>query len=293
MAHITVLKKEAVEALTLNENSVVFDCTIGAGGHSAEIIKHLGKDGVYVGFDVDITALENLTLPKTVATIHLVNRNFRELGEVAAELSLIPTAILADLGWRSEQFESGKKGFSFTSDEPLHMTYGESSSYDFTASTIVNEWEEQSLIDIIAGYGEDRSAKRIATAIVKAREEEEIKTAKQLADIIYEAVPSFRRRQKIHPATKTFQALRIAVNDELGALKSLLDSGFESLAPGGRMAVISFHSLEDRIVKRFFRELAHDLSGKIITKRPIVASEQELSSNPRARSAKLRIIEKV
>jgi len=293
MAHITVLKEEAVNSLTLNSNSVVVDCTLGAGGHAAEIIKHLDKSGVYVGIDADITAIDSLeSLKKSACTVHLVHSNFSQLTEVLEKLELKPDAILADLGWRSEQFEDVAKGFSFNKDEPLIMTYGNPESHVFTAGDIVNDWAEESIADVIYGYGGEQFSRRIAKAISIARKEADITTAKQLAGIVEDAVPGFYRKGRIHPATKTFQALRIAVNDELGVLRTLLQDGFDSLASDGKMAIITFHSLEDKIVKEFFREIARDEKGVRITKKPIIATDEELKSNPRARSAKLRVVQK-
>ncbi len=294
MAHITVLKTEAVEALSLKSDSVVFDCTLGSGGHAREILKHLGKPGVYVGLDADITAIEKVTLPETNgARVELINRNFSEVKAAAVELALTPTAILADLGWRTEQFEEGNKGFSFNQDEPLLMTYGNPEDYIFTAYDIVNEWREESIADVIYGYGEETAGRRIARAIVTARKKHPIKTAKELADIIVDAMPAARKHGRLHPATKTFQALRIAVNDELGVLKTLLEDGFELLKSEGRLAIISFHSREDKIVKEFFKDKVKTEVGRLVTKKPIVPSREEEVQNPRSRSAKLRIIEKI
>jgi 16S rRNA (cytosine1402-N4)-methyltransferase len=293
MAHITVLKNEAVEALTLKSDSVVFDCTLGAGGHAEVILKSLGSSGVYVGFDADNTAIESFKVPKgTKATVHLVNRNFKEIKAVASELKLTPTAIVADLGWRTEQFEAGGKGFSFQKDEPLSMTYGLPENYTFTAYDIVNEWAEESIADVIYGYGEETAARRIARAIVEARKKSPIVSSLTLADIVYKAMPAVRKRSRLHPATKTFQALRIAVNDELGVLLQLLTDGFDLLAPNGRIAIISFHSREDKVVKEFFKTKAHEHQGVLVNKKPIVPSRDEEISNPRSRSAKLRILEK-
>ncbi len=294
MAHITVLESESVTALALNENSVVVDCTLGSGGHARAILRMLGPNGVYIGFDVDKTAIEAQASLETEfeATVVLIHSNFADIQEQLQSRNLKPTAILADLGWRSEQFEEGNKGFSFNYDEPLLMTFGEPEQYPYTALDIVNDWEVQSITDILEGYGEERSAFRIANAIVAAREEGPIKTSGQLAEIVSAAVPAFRLRSRTHPATKTFQALRITVNDELGVLRTLLKDCFELLEPEGRLAVISFHSLEDRIVKRFTKDKARDQLATLVNKRPIIASDEELEVNPRSRSAKLRILEK-
>lgn len=294
--HKTVLLKEAVEGLALKEDSVVVDCTLGSGGHASAIIEQLGPKGIYIGIDADRSAVEAAKerFKAVVPQTHFVHANFSKVKSVVEELGLpAPTAILADLGWRSDQFEAGGKGFSFAADEPLLMTYGEPGSYTFTAYDIVNDWEETSIADVIYGYGEERFSRRIAKAIVEARTKQPIKTAKELAEIVRSAVPGFARQGRIHPATKTFQALRIAVNDELGALKTLLNDGFVLLAPAGRMAIITFHSLEDRIVKQFNRDKKHDHLAEMINKKPITAGSEELQENPRARSAKMRIIEKL
>lgn len=294
MAHISVLTKEVITALALTPDSVVVDCTVGVGGHATAILSALQAEGRYIGFDVDATALAELPSSiKDDARVTLINANFKNIQTELASRDITPTALVADLGWRSEQFEEGKRGFSFNADEPLQMTYGNPEDYEFTAADIVNEWAEESIADIIYGYGEERAARAIAAAIVTAREEQEIKTAKALADIVTSAVPAFRRRGRIHPATQTFQALRIAVNDELGVLKTLLEDGFAVLAPQGRMAIITFHSLEDRIVKHTFKQLTHDQKAVAVTKKPVTASREECTGNPRARSAKLRVIEKV
>ena len=294
MAHISVLTKEVITALALTPDSVVVDCTVGVGGHAAAILSALQAEGRYIGFDVDAAALAELPVSiKDDARATLINANFKNIQTELSSRGVTPTAIVADLGWRSEQFEEGKRGFSFSTDDPLQMTYGNPEDYEFTAADIVNEWAEESIADIIYGYGEERAARAIAAAIVTAREKQEIKTAKALADIVTSAVPAFRRRGRIHPATQTFQALRIAVNDELGVLKTLLEDGFAVLAPQGRMAIITFHSLEDRIVKHTFKQLTHDQKAVTVTKKPVTASREECTGNPRARSAKLRVIEKV
>ena len=293
MKHIPVLLHETVSALALSPNSTVVDATLGGGGHGREILRLLGPKGTYVGIDADPTALANVSLPTEGARIILVNENFRNIKSVVTEHQLQPDAIIADLGWRTDQFEEGGKGFSFHNDEPLLMTFGDPSKHLFTADDVVNEWGEESLRDIIRGYGEERFAGRVAKAIVTAREQGRIKTARALADIIAAAVPSFGRPSKIHPATRTFQAIRIAVNDELGALQEFLKEGFSALAQNGRFAIISFHSLEDRIVKRFWNEQITSGQAIRLHKKPIVADDDERTTNPRSRSAKLRAIEKI
>lgn len=293
MAHVSVLKEETVDSLNLKSDSVVVDCTLGAGGHARSILNLLGSDGVFLGLDVDPLSVEaNSDLMSYAATVHLRVSNFRHLKKELEALHLTPDAIMADLGWRSEQFADGEKGFSFQVDEPLLMTFGNPKDYQFTAHEVVNYWDEESLIDILFGYGEEPAARRIAKAIVAARKSELIATSKQLAEIVTRALPPHRRRGKIHPATKTFQAIRITVNDELQALRELISGGFDSLAPEGRLAIISFHSLEDRVVKKAFRTFVQSNQGQVINKKPIVPTQSEIAENRRSRSAKLRVIEK-
>lgn len=293
MTHITVLKNESIAVLPVERTGVIVDCTYGGGGHSEAILKELSAESTLVSLDVDPTALGSSTSTDP-RHIHLT-ANFRDIVDIAAAHKLTPViGILADLGWRSEQFEASKKGFSFAADEPLLMTFGDPAAHVFTAHDVVNTWEEENLADIIYGYGEERAARRIAKAIVTARASKDITTAAELAAIVSEAIPrAVVRSLRIHPATKTFQAIRIAVNDELGALKDLLQDGFNLLAPGGRLAIITFHSLEDRLVKHRFRALAHDHKATLVTKKPIVPTAEEVATNPRARSAKLRVIEKL
>lgn len=294
MAHITVLKTEAVDMLALKSDAKVLDCTLGAGGHTREILSRLGKNGYLLSLDADHTAIDSYQVSDTATATHeLACANFKDILHVTAKQQISSyDAILADLGWRSEQFEAGDRGFSFLKDEKLAMTYGTPDEYLFTAADIVNTWEESSIADVIYGYGGERAARVVAKAIVTARSTAPITTSKQLADIIEAAVGKFYRRSRLHPATKTFQALRIAVNDELGALERLLEDGFALLAPEGRLAIITFHSLEDRLVKQFFKAKAHDQTARLVTKKPLVATKEEIDHNPRARSAKLRVIER-
>ena len=294
MKHITVLKHEAVLALELKKDSKVVDATYGAGGHAELIIERLGKKGIYVGIDADKTALVPLEFKqKDLPQIHLVNNNFSEIKKILSDLKIEKVdAILADLGWRTDQFTDGLKGFSFQVEEPLIMTYGDPEHYLFTAADIVNDWEEENLADIIYGYGEERYSRRIAKAVVEARKQKSIKTTFDLIAVIERAVPASYRHGRIHFATRTFQALRIAVNDELSVVAKFIAEAKECLTPGGVIAIISFHSLEDRIVKHQFRELVQSGQFVLINKKPLTASEEELKENPRARSAKLRIIKK-
>jgi 16S rRNA (cytosine1402-N4)-methyltransferase len=292
--HIPVLKDEVIEGLALLQDAVVIDCTLGGGGYARDIIARLRANGTYVGIDADRSAIADAAAlgRDAVPRVILKHGNFRRLTEIAAEEGIAKAdAIVADLGWRTDQFTGGGKGFSFTADEPLLMTYGDPERYTFTAADIVNEWEESSIADVIYGYGEERYARRIARAIIAAREIKPIRTGRELADIVTRAVPK-GRFGRIHPATKTFQALRIAVNDELEALRTLIAASLSLLRPHGRLAIVSFHSLEDRIVKQQFKDAEVQGFARRITKRPITATHDELLRNPRARSAKLRIIER-
>jgi len=294
--HITVLTTEAVDSLSLRPDSVVVDATYGAGGHAKEICKILSSKGTFIGIDADPDALSDSDLHKIKSgpAIHLINDNFVNLDTILESLEINEAdAILADLGWRTDQFEDGGKGFSFTSDEPLLMTYGDPENYLFTAHDLVNEWEEENIANVLYGYGDERFSRRIAKAIVENRKISAIDTAKRLSEIIESAVPHFYRKGKTNPATKSFQAIRIAVNDELSYLEAFIDKAVSLVAVGGIIAIISFHSTEDRIVKLKFRELAKTENFELLTKKPIAASDEELSANPRSRSAKLRVIKKV
>lgn len=244
-----------------------------------------------VDIDPDSLARTKERLYDAPAKLIYVQGNFRNLKNLAAEAGVQSAdGIAFDLGWHSEQLSAGR-GLSFKSDEPLVMTLGARSS-TLTAKDIIADWDESAIEEIIRAYGEERFAGRIARAIVDARRREPIETARELAEVVRRAVPAFYRRGRLHPATKTFQALRIAVNDELNALSEALEDALDLLAPGGRVAVISFHSLEDRIVKQAFRAAEDAERGVRITKKPIVPSRAEQQENPRARSAKLRIFEK-
>ncbi len=295
MKHITVLQNEAVAALGLQKNSIVVDATYGAGGHAKLICEQLNKEGVYIGIDADAIAFKDSKLEtRDGQKIHLVNDNFGNLNEVLSSLNIKKVdAILADLGWRTDQFTDGYKGFSFTANEPLLMTYGDPAKYEFTALDIVNSWDEENIADVIYAYGEERHSRKIAKAIVVARKKSSIITALQLSTIIESSVPSFYRKGRLNPATKTFQALRIAVNDELGVLERFITSAIDNLNVNGTLAIISFHSLEDRIIKLRFREYLETEDFKLLTKKPIVATREEILSNPRSRSAKLRAIKKI
>jgi len=286
--HQSVLLNETVLGLNL-KNGVVLDGTFGGGGHSLEILKK------YPG--IKITALdqdENAWRNSKIKFKGMENRiSFRNLNFRNIDVKENFDGIVLDLGLSSDQLENSGRGFSFRQDEPLLMTMKENpSSEDITARDIVNGWSEKNLADIIYGYGEERYARKIARAIVDERQKKEIKTTFDLLKIIEKAVPKIYQKGKLHFATKTFQALRIAVNDELNALKEGLEKGFQVLNKEGRMAVISFHSLEDRIVKNFYREKKNQGLAILINKKPITVGQVELKINNRARSAKLRILKK-
>jgi 16S rRNA (cytosine1402-N4)-methyltransferase len=294
MSHITVLLTEAVAALALARNSTVVDGTVGSAGHAVALCAQLGSTGHYIGIDADRVAIAAARerLARVAPKVTLTTGNFSNLENLLSSSHVeagTVDAVLADLGWRMEQFTDGGKGFSFRVDEPLLMTYGDPSDYAFTAFDIVNDWTETQIATIIAGYGEERYARRIASGIVKARAIAPLHTTGALVHVIESAVPAVYRRGRVHCATRTFQALRMAVNDELTVVEDLISAAVRVLRPGGRLAIITFHSIEDRLVKHRFRELAEQ-GATIITKRPIVPSSEELAHNPRARSAKLRVI---
>ena len=295
--HIPVLLDEVLEGLAIEPDDVVLDCTVGGGGHSEAICRKLGKQATLLGIDADAETLGLVAerLKETECRVLLAEENFRNLDTVLIKLQIpLVSKILFDLGMSSRQLDDSGRGFSFRSNEPLVMTFSSArKDGTLTAADIVNEWSEETLAVILKGYGEERFARRIAQAIVRERTKRPIATTGDLVAIVERAVPAGYRRGRLHPATKTFQALRIAVNDELEALKEGLAKGFDHLEHGGRIAVISFHSLEDRIVKRFFKAQTELKEGRSITKRPITPGKREQQLNPRSRSAKLRILQKI
>jgi 16S rRNA (cytosine1402-N4)-methyltransferase len=297
MKHISVLLNESIDGLAIKSGYTIIDGTLGGGGHTLEIVKRFGKDVRIICFDLDMDAiLRTKELIKNLeSNIIFKNNGFQDIEKVLSELNISKVdRILLDLGLSSFQLEEGSRGFSFQRDEPLLMTMKKDpSDEDLTAYTIVNTWEEETLANIIYGFGEEKYSRKIAKAIVEARLEKEIKTTFDLAGIIEGAVGRFYKGKKINPSTKTFQALRIATNSELQNLEEVIQKGFMSLKSGGRIAIISFHSLEDRIVKKAFIQLKENNIAKIINKKPIVPSEEEIKSNPRSRSSKLRLIEKI
>lgn len=288
MPHLPVLLRDTINLLVLKPGSRIIDCTFGDGGHSRAILQS-APDVRLLGIDTDAENIFRAKKQKEFEKIILVNDNFRNLKKIVLKNNFTEVdAVVMDLGWSSTQFESHGRGFSFLRDEPLDMRLGAS---DLTAEEILNKWTEDELGKILREYGEERAWKKIAKAIVDYRRKKPIITTGQLVEIILAIRPRLSRGAKIHSATKTFQALRIAVNDELNALKKALPQAVEILKSRGRLAVISFHSLEDRTVKHFFHSQIKSLS--IITKKPIVPSREEILANPRCRSAKLRAAEKI
>ncbi len=302
--HQPVLKAETLQALHLQAGYHVLDATVGAGGHAEGILQQTAPTGKVLGLDVDPDALKiaQRRLAPFGDRVQLVQANFDQLARIVAETGFGPIhAIIADLGVSSMQFDTAARGFSFQHEGPLDMRMGP--DVPRSAADLVNTLPEAELADLIYRYGEERRSRRIARAIVRARP---IHTTRRLAEVVSAAVGG-RRGERIHPATRTFQALRIAVNDELGALERFLPQAVAALSPGGWLAVISFHSLEDRIVKQFFRREAtdclcpprqpvctcgHRASLQRVLRKPITAGEAEIAANPRARSAKLRVAQR-
>jgi 16S rRNA (cytosine1402-N4)-methyltransferase len=282
---------EALSLLDLQKGDVVVDATLGMAGHSEAILK--AAEVKLYSFDADADAIAHgrERLKRFGARSTLINANFADLkAQLAREGVTEINKIFFDLGWNKEQLASGR-GFSFLRDEPLNMSYGSKPASGFTAAEILNTWEEKVIADVLFGYGEERFARRIAKAIVERREVKPYTTTIELVETIRDAVPAVYRRGRLNPATKSFQALRVAVNDELGVTEKALHDAWEILAPGGRIAVITFHSIEDRLVKHTFLKFAKK-GGTLITKKPLTATRREVSENPSARSAKMRAIEK-
>jgi len=306
VGHVPVLLKEAIDFLAVKRGGTYLDATVGLGGHSFEIAKRLGAPGHLIGFDKDPAALEVASRLLLVAskpssmqpttsneqlatrdwpTVTLIHASYAEVAEHVAPNSL--DGILADLGVSSLQLGDPARGFSFQADGPLDMRMNPMSGR--TAEQVVNHIDERELADVIYEFGEERRSRRIARAIVRSRP---IQTTKQLVDVVSAAARSMKH-ERIHPATRTFQALRIFVNRELDDLKALLVTAPRVLKPGGRLVVISFHSLEDRIVKDAMREGAKQGLYRLLTKKPVTATEEEIDRNPRSRSAKMRAAERM
>lgn len=307
--HVSVMLEESIDALNIKPEGIYVDATLGGGGHSYRICEKLGSNGKLIGIDQDVNAIAASTerLKDYKEKIILVNDNFKNIKEILQRLNILSVdGVVADLGVSSHQLDEGERGFSYQQDAPLDMRMDRKNP--LSAYNIINEYSEEELTNIIFSYGEEKWARRIAKFIVQRRETAPISTTGELVDVIKKAIPAAARRDGPHPAKRTFQAIRIAVNNELGILESAIMDFADILKPGGRMAIITFHSLEDRIVKQTFSRLSSKCEcppqfpvcvcgkkpvTKIVVRKPIVPSEQELTVNPRARSAKLRVVEKL
>jgi 16S rRNA (cytosine1402-N4)-methyltransferase len=277
--HKSVLLKESIDGLSLKEGEVFLDGTFGGGGHSKEVRQRFGDKVQIIGLDQDPD------VAKANPDFEVKTLNFRNLDQAL----ISPDAILLDIGISSDQIDASGRGFSFQRDEPLDMRMSQTG---LTAAEILNSWDEHAIELILRGFGEEKYSQRVAKEVVRRRETHPFERTGDLVEAILSAVPSAYKHGRINPATRTFQALRIAVNEELVALEEGLIKAYEALKTGGRVAVITFHSLEDRIVKNFFRRLSAEGKGEVLTKKPITPSEEEIEENPRARSAKLRIFKK-
>ncbi len=294
--HDSVLMREVLETLDVQPSDTVVDATLGGAGHFAALLSMLGEDGTIIGIDADAAAVERARSAYAAdrrphrPVAHLINDNFRNLSRILERLGIVSAdKMLFDLGWSGYQI-AAPRGFSFQrEDDPLLMNYDENGE---AAADIVNSSSEEELARIIFTYGEERFSRGIARAIVAARSRERILTTGALAAAVLAGTPAWYHKQKTNPATKTFQALRIAVNDELASLREGLGASLKVLTASGRLAVISFHSIEDRIVKNVFRDAVHAGLGSLSPKKPIVPSREEILANHRARSAKLRVFER-
>ncbi len=307
--HYSVLLHETVNGLNVKENGIYVDCTLGGAGHSNEILKRLGENGRLIGIDQDVYALEKAAdrLSTYGNKAVLLKGNFADAAELIRDAGFDRIdGVVADLGVSSFQLDNADRGFSYMQDAPLDMRMAQDAP--LSAYNVVNEYEERELSRIIDMYGEERFARKIASNICKARMEKPIETTFELAEIIKSSIPAKNRKDGPHPAKRTFQAIRIEVNSELDVIDKMIGGLFPMLNPGGRMSIITFHSLEDRIVKHSFLEYTKGCecppdfpvcvcgkkaSGVVITKKPILPSDAELEENPRSRSAKLRILEKI
>jgi 16S rRNA (cytosine1402-N4)-methyltransferase len=290
MAHVPVLTEEVMKFLDPRSGDNFIDCTLGDGGHAAAILHRTAPDGKVLGFDLDSEAVKVVrkNLEEFDARLIVRNESYANLIAAVAEENFGPVAgVLMDLGFSSPQLEDRNRGFSFQRDEPLDMSYSTAAGHT-TAAEIVNTWTKDEITRVLAEYGEEHLAERIASGIVKARHQKHIISTVQLTDVIKASVPKNYEHGRIHPATRTFQALRIAVNGELGSVEKVLPQALSAIRPGGRLVCISFHSLEDRIVKTFFKEMSAKRRIEILTPKPVTATEKEIQNNPRSRSAKLR-----
>lgn len=310
-SHKPVLLDECIQYLDIKPGGIYLDGTLGGAGHSTEIYKRLDKNGTLIGVDQDAFALE-ISSKRLIdmggqARLLFINENFKHIKKMCFENMIQGIdGVLLDLGVSSHQLDEAERGFSYQKDAALDMRMDRRRSLD--AGKIVNEFKEEEIKRIIRDYGEEKWAARIASFIVKGRQERRVETTGQLVELIKAAIPSAARREGPHPAKRTFQALRIAVNDELGILDQTIVDAVGVLNPGGRLAIITFHSLEDRIVKNTFQRIIKPCScppqfpicvcgkkpeAESVTKKPVTASEKELEENPRSRSAKLRVLQKI
>ena len=304
--HVSVLLDECIDSLNIREGKTYVDCTLGGTGHTQEILKKL-KGGKLIGIDQDTDALKNAEiLLKDYQNVILVHQNFENIKEIIIENAPAGVdGILMDLGVSSYQLDEGERGFSYMKDAPLDMRMNRDEA--LSAYDVVNKYPEEEIYRIIRDYGEEKWAKRVAGFIRKARDEKPIETTLELVDLIKAAIPAKARREGPHPAKRTFQAIRIEVNRELSILRQTVLDAVDGLNPGGRLAIITFHSLEDRIVKTTYKELENPCNCpknmpcicgkvatvKILTKKPILPTDEEIEINPRSRSAKLRVLEKL
>lgn len=287
-----MLVDEVVNLLNLHPGAVIIDGTLGAGGHSLAIAERIGRQGIIIGIDKDVNTIavahKNLNQKKNIRLV-VVHSSYTNVGAIAKSYGYDSVnGILLDLGLSSIQLDTNR-GFSFLEDAPLDMRFDQTQT--ITASQIVNSYPKDELADILWQFGQERASRRIAKYIFEARRKKKIETTQELAKIV--SLAKGGRKGKIHPATLTFQALRIAVNQELSAITEVIPEAIKLLKPHGRLAIISYHSLEDRIVKNLFREAAKNGIVEIITKKPIIPNREEILNNPRARSAKLRVLEKI
>ena len=306
--HVSVLLNECLDNLVIKEDGIYVDCTLGGAGHSSHILERLSEKGMLIGIDQDTDALraakERL---KKYNNVKYVHNNFYNIDSILEELEIEKVdGILMDLGVSSYQLDEGERGFSYMKDAPLDMRMNRDN--DFSAYDVVNKYSVDELFRIIKDYGEEKFARRIANFIVERRETKNIETTLELVEIIKDAIPAKARREGPHPAKRTFQAIRIEVNGELRILNKAIEDGVKRLNKGGRMAIITFHSLEDRIVKLKFRELADpctcpkdfpvcvcgkEAMVKLVSRKAIDPTAEEIEENPRSRSAKLRVIERI
>lgn len=306
--HVSVLLDECIENLNIKPDGVYVDCTMGGAGHSKEIVKKLSNKGLFIGFDQDKNAIKTAKerLSKYSDRVKFVHSNFENIKDELEKIGVYKIdGVLADLGVSSHQLDEADRGFSYMQDAPLDMRMDV--RCEFSAYDVVNGYTEEELAKIIKDYGEENWAKRIAKFIVEERKEKKIETTGELVDIIKKAIPKKARIDGPHPAKRTFQAIRIEVNNELGVITKMIDDASSIMNKGGRICIITFHSLEDRIVKNAFKELSLDCicpphlpmcqcdkksEVKIITRKPIIPTDEEIEVNPRSRSAKLRVAEK-